>query len=227
MRVTLRVAGAGMAVLAAGVVASACSSSPAASRSTTSTSTSVPHRHHKSHPASPSSTTTSSTTTTTSSTVPTIATCQVPGLSIATSGTGGAAGTEELTFSLTNRGTTPCKTYGYPGMLLLSTSGAPEPTTVDRGGAQSFEKIPPSQVLLQPGATAYFNVGFEVVPVGTTSCSSAHEVEVTPPTNRTHATVSVGLGIEACDNGTLHVSPVFASTDTSATQTTAPPQPAG
>lgn len=37
-----------------------------------------------------------------------------------------------------------------------------------------------------------------------------------------HAVVTVSPIIEACDNGTLHVSAVFGSTDTAATKTTAP-----
>lgn len=223
MRVTGRMAGGALAVLVAGLAASACSSTPSATKGTTST---TAGHHAGTHHAGTHHTSSSSSTTTSTTAAPAVTTCQASGLSITVSGNGGAAGTEELTFSLTNTTTAPCKTYGYPGMLLLSTSGAPEPTTVVRGGRESFEKFPPARVEIKPGGSAYFNVGFEVVPVGTTSCSTAHKVEITPPTNQTHATVNVP-DLVACDNGTLHVSPVFGSTDTSATQTTAPPLPSG
>lgn len=123
---------------------------------------------------------------------------------------------------MSNTSSSPCSTYGYPGMLLVSAAGSALPTTVDRGGSLTFEDIPPAHLTLAPGAAAYFNVGFNDVQTGSTTCSSTHTVEVTPPTNTTHVTVSVGLGVYACDNGTLHVSPVFASTNSSATQTTAP-----
>ncbi len=139
-------------------------------------------------------------------------------------GQGGAAGTQEVTFSLTNTSTTSCATYGYPGLLLLHTSGAALPTTVHRGGGLTFDDFAPTHVTLAAGQTGYFNVGFNDVPTPTTTCSSAHLIEVTPPTNTTHTTVDVTLGIDACDNGTLDVSPVFASTDAAATQTTAPSQ---
>lgn len=125
---------------------------------------------------------------------------------------------------MTNTGSAPCSTYGYPGLLLVSTSGAALTTTVVRGGGLAFENIAPGEVVLAPGDTAYFNIGFSDVQTATTTCSSSRTIEVTPPTNTAHATVSAGLGIYACDNGTLHVSAVFSSTNTSATQTTAPAQ---
>ncbi|MHB1554703.1 MAG: DUF4232 domain-containing protein [Acidimicrobiales bacterium] len=151
-----------------------------------------------------------------------VGTCRLPGLQIAVAGQSGAAGTQEITFSLTNSSAASCTTYGYPGLLLVGTTGAPLPTTVVRGGGLDFESIAPAQVALAPGETAYFNVGFSDVQSGTTACSSTHTVEVTPPTTTTHATVSVELGIYACDDGTLHVSAVFSSTNSAATQTTAP-----
>lgn len=216
MGLTRRAATGGALLLVAGIVASACSSSPAKHSSTTTT--------HASTATTSTTTTTATTTTTTTTTAPVAASCQVSGLRISAVGHGGAAGTQEMTFSLMNTSSTSCNTYGYPGMLLVSTAGAPLPTTVDRGGGLSFENISPGKVTLAAGATAYFNVGFNDVRTGTTTCSQTHRVDVTPPTNTTHATVTTSLGIDACDNGTLHVSAVFASTDTAATQTTAPSQ---
>ena len=165
----------------------------------------------------PSTTTTSSSTTTT--TTPASAICQVSQLHIGPSGAGAAAGTNERTFSLTNTSTRTCTLDGYPGMLLLGTGNATEPTDVVRGGALSFEDIGPSSVRLGPGATAYFNVGYSDV---TPPCSTATAVEVTPPTDTAHAVVPVSPSIMACNNGTLDVSAVFGPTDAAATQTTAP-----
>lgn len=203
-----RIAAGGILLALAAVALSACSNSPSATHPTTTTR--------------PPTSTTSSSTTTTTTTTPVVTTCQVSGLRIAATGQGGAAGTQEITFSLTNTSAATCTTYGYPGMLLLATNGSALPTTVDRGGSLTFENIAPTHVTLAAGQTAYFNLGFNDVQTGSTTCSSTHTVEVTPPTNTTHAMVTVGLGIDACDNGTLHVSPVFSSTNSSATQTTAP-----
>lgn len=215
MRSAWRVAAGGLSVAAAAVTLSACSSNPSADRSTTTT------RPHSSTTTSDPTTGTTTTTTTTTTTAAT-ATCQVSGVRLDAVGQGGAAGTQEITFSLANASSSPCTTFGYPGMLLVSTSGAALTTTVDRGGGLSFENISPTHVTLAPGQTAYFNVGFNDVQTATTTCSTTHSVEVTPPTNTTHVTVNVGLGVDACDNGTLHVSAVFASTNSAATQTTAP-----
>jgi len=201
----------------AALILASCSSSPSASRG-------GKHHHHK---GSATTTTSSSTTTTSSSTTSTtsapattaVSKCQTANLRVSLSGSQGAAGTQEATFALTNVAGAPCTTYGYPGMLLLTTAGAPLPTTVDRGGTLSFEKIAPSLVHLAPGATAYFNAGYSDVQQGNAACSSAQRVEVTPPTNATSAVVVTT--IRACDNGTIHVSAVFASTNAAATQTTA------
>ena len=216
MRLALRTVAGGLGVVMA-VGLSACSSSPSATRTTTTTT----------HPKAPTTTTTTTApappTSTTTTTTAALSTCQLPGLQIAVVGQSGAAGTQEITFAMTDTSGAACTTYGYPGLLLVAPSGAALPTTVVRGGGLSFESIAPSQVTLAPGQSAYFNVGFSDVQTGTTTCSSTHTVEVTPPTTTTHATVSVALGVDACDDGTLHVSAVFASTSASGTQTTAPP----
>lgn len=211
-----------LSVAVAALALSACSSSPAKHHATHArTTTSRPPASTTTSSTPTSSATSSSTTTTTAAAG--IAKCNVSGLRIAVSGQGGAAGTQETTFSMTNTSSAPCSTYGYPGLLLVTTAGAALTTTVVRGGGLAFENIAPATVTLGAGAVAYFNVGFSDVQTGTTTCSSTHTIEVTPPTNTAHATVDVARGIYACDNGTLHVSAVFSSTNASATQTTAPP----
>jgi hypothetical protein len=107
-------------------------------------------------------------------------------------------------------------------MQLLNASGGSVPTVVDRGGGLSFENVAVSAVSLNPGQSAYFNVGYSDVTTGTTSCSMATQVEITPPNDTTFSVVQVPQ-VNACDGGTLHASPVFASTDSAATSTTAPP----
>jgi len=137
------------------------------------------------------------------------------------SGSGGAAGTIELTLSLTNITSVSCTMQGYPGMLLLDASGVALPTTVVRGGSLSFENVAVTAVSLSPGESAYFNLGYSDV---TGPCSMASQVDITPPNDTAHAAVPV-TSLQACNNGTLTVSPVFASSNTAATETTAPPLP--
>jgi hypothetical protein len=160
-----------------------------------------------------------STTTSAPSTTVVSAICVVSQLHIAQSGGGAAAGTSERTFTLTNMSSTPCILHGYPGLLLVGAGAVAESTIVVRGGGLAFENIGPSTVKLAPKAAAYFNVGYSDV---TPPCSTATAVEITPPTNTAHATVSVSPTTMACNNGELHVSAVFGSTNVAATQTTAP-----
>ncbi len=108
--------------------------------------------------------------------------------------------------------------YGYPGMQLLNASGADLPTNVIRGGGLTFESVAPTNVSLAPAQTAYYNLGYSDVPVnGETSCPTASQVEITPPNDTSYALVPVSE-LDACGGGTLHVSPVFASTDSARDQ---------
>jgi hypothetical protein len=210
MRGLTRSMGVALGALAAASLLAACSSSPA-------------------KPASSTSTTTTSTSSTTSTTVPVSTTtstanttCQPSQLNITLSGSEGAAGTIELTFSLTNTSASLCTMFGYPGMQLLSASGASEPTSVIRGGGLAFENVTPASVSLANGQAAYFNVGYSDVVTGTTACTVSKQVEITPPNDTAHAVVPVSNQIQACNAGELHVSAVFASSNASATVTTAP-----
>ena len=228
-RATLAIA----AILLAGAGLSACASHPAASHTAKSGTAATTGKGPSTGTTRTTSTTGASTSTTspptssppTTSAPPTTEaatpTCQAGGLRIALSGSQGAAGTEELTFSLTSTSVAACQMAGYPGLVLVTTSGTHLPTTVVHGGTLSFENIAPSSVHLADGQTAYFNVGFSVVQSGSTACTDAQALQVTPPTAPGSATVPVPVGIHACDTGTLHVSPVFSSTDAAATQTTA------
>jgi hypothetical protein len=200
-----------LAVLAAGSALGACSSAA--------------------HPGIPASGTTRSTTTTTStttapppSTTAATTTCLAAHLKILRSGSEGAAGTIELTFSLTNTSTTPCTLHGYPGLQLLDATGNELATNVVRGGGLAFENVAVTDVSLAPGQTAYFNLGYNDVTTGTSTCSAAPQAEITPPNDTSFAVVAVSPSIDACGGGTLNVSPVFASTDAAGTETTAPPQ---
>lgn len=211
MRYLVRSAVVASAVVASGLGASACggpSAPPPTTRAVTTTS------------SSPTTTSTTSSTTTTSTTAA-VTVCRASQLTMARVGSEGAAGTQELTFSLENSSSATCTMRGYPGMLLLAADGAALPTTVDRGGGLAFENVAVTSVSLAPGQSAYFNLGYSDVVAVPPACSTAAAVEITPPTATTQGEVT-GLHVQACANGTLHVSPVFGSTDTTATATTAP-----
>jgi hypothetical protein len=109
---------------------------------------------------------------------------------------------------------------GYPGALLVSASGAQLPTRVVPGGSYSFTNLIPEPVVLAAGETAYFNLAYSDVPTGTeTSCPTAAQIQLTPPGASDHDVVAVQF--QACNDGTLTVSPVFAA-GSAGSQTTAP-----
>lgn len=198
--------------LAAGAVALAallagCTSAPSAS-----------HTSRKRHHPAPTTTTTSSTTTTTSSTTTTTTTvpvtstlCQPSQLHLAVVGNTGAAGTVTTTVGMTNTSPATCTMQGYPGMQLLSASGAQIPTTVVRDQApfpSAAANAAPSLVSLAPGTSARFSIQWSDVPVGgETVCPASTKSEVTPPTDTAFAVMT--LRIAPCDHGTVHVSPVY------------------
>ena len=185
---------------------SACSSHPGSSV-TTSTA-----------PTTSSSSSSSSTTSGTSTTA-----CEASALAMSVVGSQGAAGTFEVSFGLRNSATTPCTMNGFPAVLLVSGSGTQLPTTVVRAGNVSFTNFPAAPVALSPGATAYFNMAYSDVPVGSeTSCEMATQLQVTPPNTSTHGVVGISLAV--CNHGTVTVSPVFGS-GSPQVQTTAPPHP--
>ncbi len=215
MRITARVAAMAVAALVTGSALGACTSSSSSSSTSTSRASTTTTS------ATATTGTGASTTAAPSSTTVATATCQPSQLNIALFGSEGAAGTIELTFFLTNTSTMLCAMHGYPGMELVDATGGNLATVVTRGGGLTFENVAVTDVSLAPGQTAYFNLGYGDVPVGTTSCSVASQVEITPPNDTSFAVVPVPQ-INACGGGALHVSPVFASTDSNATNTTAP-----
>jgi hypothetical protein len=109
---------------------------------------------------------------------------------------------------------------GYPGLLLLGSAGAALPTNVVRKGTYGFTAMAPTTVLLPPGGTAYFNIGYSDVPVGgETTCPNSASLEITPPNAYDHLVLAATLA--PCGGGTVVVSPVFLAGSDS--QTTAPP----
>lgn len=208
---TTRITTVALGLIICAATLSACSHAPSRSNP-------PPHRTTTSNEG-----TTAPPSTVTTTTVPqVVGTCQPSQLHILVAGSQGAAGTTELTFSLTNTATAPCTLHGYPGMLLLASDGQGLPTTVTRGGGLAFENVTVTDVTLGAGQTAYFNLGYNDVTQGDTSCSMSTQVEVTPPNDTAFAVVPVPQ-INACGNGSLNVSPVFAANDAAATTTTAPP----
>ncbi|MGO9029498.1 MAG: DUF4232 domain-containing protein [Acidimicrobiales bacterium] len=191
-----------------GSLLTACSSGSASS----STTTTAPATTSTRSPA-PSTTSAPATTTTTGSGGPTQ--CATATLTASVYGSSGAAGTIETTVALTSSAATACTLAGYPGLQMLSSTGALLPTNVVRGGSYQFTTMAPTSVTVAPGQAVYFNMGYSDVPSGAqTSCPSSATLHVTPPNSYT--SVSLSAQLSPCDNGSITVSPVFAGTGAAA-----------
>lgn len=188
----------------AGLLFAACSSNPTPSHRSTTTTT------HLSTTSTTGATTTSTTggaTTTIAGAVPCSHISASPGQS------SGAAGTITGVITVTNTGPSPCRVNGYPTMALYSGSGAPLTVTMANGLTVSLTppaNAPPSTVTVATSSTAQFAYQFSDVPVGNeTSCPTSESASVTMP-GATTGSASFALAIDPCNNGTIHVSPVYA-----------------
>ncbi len=186
------------------MILAACSSSPSKSASSTSTSTTTGHHNT----ASTTSTTAAPASSTTTSAAAT--SCSIKGAS----GQGqGAAGTITGTIIVTNVGSTPCTVNGYPTMALTSGSGAPLTVTIVDGLTVSVSpqaNAGPSPVTIAANGTAQFAYQYSDVPTGAeTSCPSSEAASVTLP-NGGGSSPSFAFTASPCNNGTIHVSPVYA-----------------
>jgi hypothetical protein len=177
-----------------------------------------PKKNSATTPDNATSSTTSSTTSTTaapSSSTSTTAASAVCTHVSATAGQGqGAAGTITGTVTVTNTGSSPCTANGYPTIGLASGSGAPLTVTMVNGLSVDISapaNAAPTTVTVAPAGTAQFAYQFSDVPVGNeTSCPSSESASVTMP-GATAASASFALSIDPCGNGTIRVSPIYAT----------------
>jgi len=195
-----------------GLVSAACANdtTPSAQRSTTTT--------HNAPTSIVTTTSTSSTTTsTTAVTTRTSAATTAAACSHITASAGqgqGAAGTITGVITVTNTGPSACTANGYPTMVLYSGSGAPLTVTMVNGLTVSLSpqaSAGPSAVTIGPSSTARFAYQLSDVPVGAqTSCPSSESASVTMP-GATSGSPAFALAIAPCNNGTIRVSPVYAT----------------
>ena len=101
---------------------------------------------------------------------------------------GGAAGTIGTLWKVTNTATTPCRSFGYPGMGFHTPSGWLD-VQVHRGGFPNIEQ-PPSAIVVGPGRSQYFVSYWSDVPTGSASCRQFDRVRVTLPGDEVPAEVA-------------------------------------
>lgn len=98
----------------------------------------------------------------------------------------GGSGFGDVVITLTNKSGVSCTLYGYPGIGMITSSGyavAVNPTRATIGGP-AFSNVPKQQVVLAPGADAYFGFTWWLG-----SCQPSGVLEVTPPNDRGYLTI--------------------------------------
>jgi hypothetical protein len=167
-------------------------------------------------------TTTTTTTTTPTTTIPTTTTSTLP-QALACSGSvlsgsvgtsGGAAGTIQMTFNVSNIGATTCSIHGYPTVKLLDANMIVMTGLTIQGNAvfqPAGANAAPKVQHVTAGGSVEFVLQFSDVPSGTErTCPQSASVNVYPPGSAT--SFNVVTAIAPCNSGTMNVSPFFGAT---------------
>jgi len=132
-------------------------------------------------------------------------------------GTNGAAGTIAVGFALTNVSSSTCTTYGWPGVLLLSSTDQALPTDAVRTSSDLLGATPASNISLAPGQKASFRIiASDFASGSTASCPSATALQIIAPNDTATLKVAISGGIPACGRTTL--SPMMVGTSAWPTQ---------
>jgi hypothetical protein len=162
-----------------------------------------------------SSATSTITTSTTTSPTPSSTTtsagaepCRAAGLALSFLGQQGATGHGELGFVLRNTDSSPCRTFGYPGIQFLDKDGKALPTNSTRTTHDFFGQTHATPLVIQPGGSASFRVGVTHGVNSSQGCTTAAALQVIPPNDTAVMHVSMPGGAFEC--GTATVSPLEA-----------------
>ncbi len=136
------------------------------------------------------------------------ATCQPNQLTLSMQTSQGAMGHVAQQDEFTNKSTTTCTLYGYPGAVMLDSQQKTIATKTNwQTTGFSYSNQQKQLVTLHPGGVAYFIVEWSDVPVGAeTSCPTSTYLSVTPPND--FSVITIADQINACNGGTLGMSPV-------------------
>jgi hypothetical protein len=153
-------------------------------------------------PTGTESTTTNATASTAAATPPL---CRAGNLALTFLGQQGAVGHGVVGFALRNTGSSSCHTFGYPGILWLSKSGAPLPTTAMRTTRDFFGPAPLASLTVAPGGTVSFRLGVTHISTGggTAGCTTAAALQAIPPNDTSTLRVTIPNGAFECRTTTV------------------------
>jgi hypothetical protein len=203
MRETREMRATVLALSAALLLAACGSSSKSASSTTAGASSSAPAASTAPHPATTTGPTASNT-----SAVPSQGSklCVASDLKLSFIGGQGATGHGLLGFQLRNVSSSPCHTFGFPGIQFLDRAGTPLPTMTTRTTHDFFGSAPLQALVVQPDGTASFRVGVTHGIASSAGCTTAYGISVIPPNDTSSLHTTIAQGAYEC--GTATVSPV-------------------
>ncbi len=182
---------------AAGLLLAACGSSTTQTQTVTSVATVTQS------PNPPTTTATSTPTTATTSTVSGPGPCVAADLALSYLGQQGAAGHGLIGFALRNSSNQSCRTFGYPGVLFLSKTSQPLPTSATRVTRDIAGPVPATPLVLAPGSTASFRLVVTHGMSSTTGCSTAYGLQVIAPSDTATLRTQIPGGAYECRTATL------------------------
>ena len=135
--------------------------------------------------------------------------CVASDLALQFLGGTGATGHGELGFALKNTTSTPCHTFGYPGVQFLDSAGKALPTTPTHTTDDFFGHTGERDLTVAPGASVSFRLGVshEGAGGGSAGCTTAAGLQVIAPDDTATLRVTLPGGAAEC-GGAVTVSPV-------------------
>jgi hypothetical protein len=132
--------------------------------------------------------------------------CRAAGLAVSFLGGQGATGHGELGFALRNTGSGPCSTGGYPGVQFLAAGGAALPTAPSHATTDFFGSSPERALVIAPGQSVSFRLDVSHGSGSGAGCHTASALQVIAPNDTATLTATVPGGALEC--GAAVVSPV-------------------
>jgi hypothetical protein len=126
--------------------------------------------------------------------------CHAGSLALTFLGQQGAVGHGVVGLALRNTGSSSCHTFGYPGILWLSTTGAPLPTNSMRTTRDFFGPAPLVSLTVAPGSSVSFRLGVTHMTNGggSAGCTTAAALQVIPPNDTSTLKVTIPNGVFEC-----------------------------
>jgi hypothetical protein len=132
--------------------------------------------------------------------------CRAAGLAVSFLGGQGATGHGELGFALRNTGSAPCSTGGYPGVEFLAAGGAALPTTPSHATTDFFGSSRERALVVAPGQSVSFRLDVSHGSGSGSGCHTASALQVIAPNDTATLTATIPGGALEC--GGAVVSPV-------------------